>query len=137
MLARIEFLLAESWHISLSCRLQGFSAARSSYVDNSAPPRGLIFFGSSELPLLNCRFRDMMSRHCANRIFLSGGSNILHGLKSRGRATRRHSAVRFRRCCVRANFWRTDHLPVKVTPSEVILNFSFPYAVVICLLLYC
>ncbi|XP_039819533.1 violaxanthin de-epoxidase, chloroplastic-like isoform X1 [Panicum virgatum] len=66
------------------------------------------------------RFRDMMSRHCANRIFLSGGSNILHGLKSRGRATRRHSAVRFRRCCVRANFWRTDHLPVKVTPSEII-----------------
>ncbi|CAN6227797.1 unnamed protein product [Urochloa humidicola] len=62
----------------------------------------------------------MMSRHCANRVFLSGGSNILHGPKSRGRATGRRSAVRFRRCCVRANFWMTDQLPVKVIPSEII-----------------
>ncbi|TKW03900.1 hypothetical protein SEVIR_7G073400v4 [Setaria viridis] len=63
----------------------------------------------------------MMSRHCANRVFPPGGSNILHGPKSRARAaTGRHSAVRFRRCCVRANFWRSDHLPLKVTPSEII-----------------
>ncbi|CAN6242056.1 unnamed protein product [Urochloa humidicola] len=62
----------------------------------------------------------MMSRHCANRVFLTGGSSILHGPKYRGRATGRRSVVRFRRCCVRANFWRTDHLPIKVTPSKII-----------------
>ncbi|CAL5017434.1 unnamed protein product [Urochloa decumbens] len=63
----------------------------------------------------------MMSRHCANRVFLPGGSSILHSPKSRRDAIGRHSAtVRFRRCCLRANFWRTDHLPVKVTPSEII-----------------
>uniref|UniRef100_A0A0A9CZV7 VDE lipocalin domain-containing protein n=1 Tax=Arundo donax TaxID=35708 RepID=A0A0A9CZV7_ARUDO len=62
----------------------------------------------------------MMSRQCSNRIFLTGGSNILHGPKSRGRATRSQGAVRFNGCCVRAGFWRTKRLPVMVTPSEII-----------------
>nr|CAB3484269.1 unnamed protein product [Digitaria exilis] len=57
----------------------------------------------------------MMSRHCANRVFVTGGSSILQSPKSWGRATGCRSAVRFRGCCVRANFWKSDHhLPLKI-----------------------
>nr|CAB3486806.1 unnamed protein product [Digitaria exilis] len=62
-----------------------------------------------------------MSRHCANRVFVTGGSSILQSPKYWGRTTRCQSAVRFRGCCVRANFWKSDHhLPVKVAPSEIL-----------------
>lgn len=79
----------------------------------------------TELSLLNCRFRDMMmSRQCTNRIFLSGGSSFLHGLKSRVSSSRSRGTVRLNWCCVRANLWRTERLGVKATPSEVIHDCS-------------
>ncbi|XP_062184186.1 violaxanthin de-epoxidase, chloroplastic isoform X2 [Phragmites australis] len=62
----------------------------------------------------------MMSRHCTNRVFITRGSNILQGPKSRRTASRSRSTVRYNRCCVRANLWRIGHLHVKITPSEII-----------------
>ena len=92
----------------------------------------------TELSLLNCRFRDMMmSRQCTNRIFLSGGSSFLHGLKSRVSSSRSRGTVRLNWCCVRANLWRTERLGVKgATPSEVIQDCSFVATETIHLLLY-
>ncbi|KAK3142836.1 hypothetical protein QOZ80_4BG0352320 [Eleusine coracana subsp. coracana] len=62
----------------------------------------------------------MMSRHCTNRAVLTGGSSVLQGAKSRGTGSWIHGAVRFNRCCVRANLWRSSHLRVKISPSEII-----------------
>ncbi|WVZ85255.1 hypothetical protein U9M48_032202 [Paspalum notatum var. saurae] len=67
------------------------------------------------------RFRDTMLRQCANRVFLTGGSSLIHGPMSRVASGRSHGTVRVRlnRCCVRAGLWRTEPLRLKATQSEI------------------
>ncbi|TVU13906.1 hypothetical protein EJB05_37339, partial [Eragrostis curvula] len=91
--------------------------------DSAAPISSLLLHplpGARGSAAAKLRFLDMASRHCTNRVFLTGGSGILSGAKSRGAASRRHSAVRFSRCWVRANMLRTDHRPLRISTSEII-----------------
>lgn len=63
---------------------------------------------------------QMMLRQGTNHVFLTeGSSNILHCPSSRGTTSKSRGTVRFHRCCVRANLWRTDHLHVNIARSEV------------------
>ncbi|KAM0890144.1 hypothetical protein ACQ4PT_027236 [Festuca glaucescens] len=75
---------------------------------------GILKFYSEEMQIA-----AQMMRQCVSRAFPTEGSPgiNLHAASSRGTAT--SSSRSFHRCCVRANLWRTDHLQMKSSQSEI------------------